>query len=256
MSNWNAAHYLKYGDERTRAAADLAARIELDAPKTIADLGCGPGNSTQILWTRWPHCDVLGVDNSSEMIETAKQSFPEQNWLLADLSDWTPANRMDLIYSNAALQWLPNHDVLIRHLFTMVAPGGALAFQIPSATYATVRKLIHDISRDSTWTERMDGPRNALTMEDPSFYYDALVAGATRLDIWETEYNHVLDSKESIVDWIESTGLRPFLAALDDDNECNAFLTELHRRVSVAYESRADGKVLFPFRRIFVIAYR
>lgn len=256
MSNWNATHYLRYCDERTRAATDLAARVKLDGPNTIADIGCGPGNSTQILRIRWPHSDVLGIDNSSEMIETAKQSFPEQNWCLADASDWIPANPIDLIYSNAALQWLPNHDVLVPHLFTMVAPGGALAFQIPSSTYATVRTLIHDISHDSAWTERMNGPRNALTMENPSFYYDALVAKATSLDVWETEYNHVMDSKESIVDWIASTGLRPFLAALDTKTERNDFLTELHRRVSFAYELRADGKVLYPFRRTFVIAYR
>lgn len=256
MTNWNAAHYLKYGDERTRAAADLAARIKLDAPNTIVDLGCGPGNSTQVLRTRWPHSDVLGIDNSSEMIETARESFPEQDWLLADASDWVPADPIDLVYSNAALQWIPNHEVLMRQLLTMIAPGGALAFQIPSSTYATVRNLIHEISRDSAWTERMDGPRNALTMEPPSFYYDVLVANATSLDIWETEYDHVMESKGSIVDWIASTGLRPFLAALDDDHERNAFLTELHRRVSLAYESRADGKVLYPFRRTFVIAYR
>ena len=168
MSTWNATHYLKYGGERTRTATDLAARIKLDGPKTIADLGCGPGNSTQILRIRWPRSDVIGIDNSSEMIEAAKQSFPKQNWLLADASDWTPANPIDLVYSNAALQWLPDYDVLIGHLFTMVAPGGALAFQIPSSTYATVRTLIYDISHDSAWTQRMNGPRKALTMENPS----------------------------------------------------------------------------------------
>ena len=138
--------------------------------------------------------------------------------MLVDVSEWTPANHIDLVYSNAALQWLPNHDVLIRHLFTMVAEGGALAFQIPSSTYATVRTLIHDISRDSASADRMIAPRNALTMETPSFYYDVLVDSATSLDIWETEYNHVMDSKDSIVDWIASTGLRPFLAALDTEN--------------------------------------
>jgi len=247
---------MRYGDQRTRAAADLAARIDLDAPKTIADLGCGPGNSTQILRTRWPHSDILGIDNSSEMIEAAKRSFPEQNWLLADVSGWRPADPIDLVYSNAALQWLPSHDTLMRHLFTRVAPGGALAFQIPSSTYARVRTLIHEISRDSAWTERMDTPRSALTMESPAFYYDALASEATRLDIWESEYNHVMDSGDAIVDWIASTGLRPFLAALDTEIERNDFLTELQRRVSMAYKSRTDGKVLFPFRRTFVIAYR
>lgn len=256
MPNWNASHYLKYGDERTRAAADLAARIRLDAPKTIVDLGCGPGNSTQILRDRWPQANVVGVDNSPEMIDAAKKSFPEQNWVVTDISNTTPANPFELVYSNAALQWIPNHKELMRHLFNLVAPDGALAFQIPSSTYATVRKLIHEISRDSKWTDRMEAPRNALTMESPSFYYDALVESARDLDIWETEYNHVMDSKESIVDWIASTGLRPFLAVLASDAERDIFLSELQRRVNDAYESRVDGKVLFPFLRTFVIAYR
>jgi trans-aconitate 2-methyltransferase len=256
MSNWNAAHYLKYGDERTRAAVDLTARVKLDSPRTIVDLGCGPGNSTQVLRARWPDADLLGIDNSPDMIEAARKAFPYERWRLADAAVWTAESPVDLVYSNAALQWLPRHDLLVPHLFAQVAPGGALAIQIPSSTFATVRKLIHEISHEPAWNERMVGPRSALTMESPEFYYDALAASATSLDIWETEYHHVLDSKAAIVDWIASTGLRPFLAALADAFERDAFLAELHRRVASAYELRADGKVLFPFRRTFVIAYR
>jgi trans-aconitate 2-methyltransferase len=256
MSTWNAAHYLKYGDERTRPSADLAARVELAAPRAIVDLGCGPGNSTRILRERWPQADVLGVDSSPEMIAAARQSFPQQDWLLADASTWAPAEPVDVVFSNAALQWMPDHRALMRRLFAAVAPGGALAFQIPSGTFATVRTLIHDISRDPAWNERMAGPRTALTMEPPAFYYDALSADANRLDIWETEYHHVMPSQEAIVDWISSTGLRPFLAVLATETERTAFLAELRRRVALAYESRADGNVLFPFRRTFVIAYR
>lgn len=256
MSNWNASHYLKYGDERTRAAEDLVARIKLDAPATVVDLGCGPGNSTQILRSRWPNSRILGVDNSPEMIAAAQGSFPNQDWLLADAADWAPATPIDLIYSNAALQWLGNHDRLIPRLLAMVASGGALALQIPSSTYAEVRTLIHEISHDPVWSDRLETPRNVLTMESPSFYYDVLVAAASELDIWETEYSHVMDSQDSIIDWIASTGLRPFLAALDNESERDAFLRQLRHRVSDAYDSRVDGKVLFPFRRTFVIAYR
>jgi trans-aconitate 2-methyltransferase len=253
---WNAAHYLKYGDERTRAAADLASRIKLARPEIIADLGCGPGNSTQILRSRWPDSNVFGIDNSAEMIATAKISFPNQNWVLADVADWTPASSIALIFSNAALQWLPSHASLIPRLFSFVAPEGALAFQIPSSTHARVRMLIRDISYDPAWTQRMTLPRKALTMEPPFFYYDALAADASSMDIWETEYHHVMDSQDAIVDWISGTGLRPFLSALHTEAERNRFVTELHRRVSSAYERRPDGKVLFPFRRTFVIAYR
>ncbi|MCA9133189.1 MAG: methyltransferase domain-containing protein [Planctomycetales bacterium] len=256
MSNWNAAHYLTYADERIRAAVDLAARIRLNSPTTIADLGCGPGNSTQILRDRWPAADILGIDNSAEMLDSAKKLYPDQKWELADVSNWKTDRSFDLLYSNAALQWIPNHDTLMPRLFAMVSSGGALAFQIPSSTYATVRKLIHDISREAKWNDQMRSPRNALTMREPSFYYDELVTSASHLDIWETEYFHIMNSKVAIVDWIASTGLRPFLAVLENERERHDFLNQLHERVNAAYEFRRDGKVLYPFRRTFVIAYK
>lgn len=253
---WDATHYLKYGTERTRAAADLAARINLEHPSRIADLGCGPGNSTQVLRSRWPDADIRGIDHSREMIDAATDSFPDQTWIVADAATWTADHPMNLVYSNAALQWLSDHDVLIPHVMANVAAGGALAFQIPSSTFAAVRTHIHEISHNPAWTKRMEIPRSALTMQPPSFYYDVLVDQASTLDIWETEYQHVMESKASIIDWIASTGLRPFLAALDSENERNSFLKELSHRVDESYETRADGRVLFPFRRTFVIAYR
>ncbi len=257
MFQWNAEHYLKYGDERTRPSVDLANRVALQQPQTIADLGCGPGNSTQSLRRRWPQAHILGVDNSPEMIQAARASFADQDWLLADIAHWTPDSPLDLVFSNAVLQWLPHHDALIPRLFAMVAPGGALAFQIPSATFARVRTLIHDLSYLPAWTQRMHAARSALTFASPAFYYDVLVsAGAAELDIWETEYNHVLDSKESIVDWIAGTGLRPFLSALESEHEKQTFINELRRQVANEYKLQVDGKVLFPFRRTFVIAYR
>lgn len=256
MSSWNADQYLKFGDERTRPAADLAARVALDEPASIADLGCGPGNSTQVLRQRWPSAEIVGVDSSPEMIQSAKKCYPLQKWVLADAADWTPPSSLDLVYSNAALQWLPDHGPLVRRLLGLAAQGGALAFQIPSGTFATVRTLIHDISHDATWNHRMEAARGALTMESPAFYYDALCDIASRLDIWETEYHHLLPNTAAIVDWMAGTGLRPFLAALDNEDERVEFVRELRRRVGEAYETRADGRVLFPFRRTFVIAYR
>lgn len=253
---WDPSHYMKFADERTRPSADLAARIKLEHPAQIVDLGCGPGNSTQILRQRWPETRVLGVDNSPEMLKAAVASYPDQEWLLADIASWQPAQSFDLIFSNATLQWLPDHKTLVRRLVSLVAPGGAFAFQIPSATFATIRTLIYDVSREAPWNDRMDAPRKAHTMESPAFYYDALVDLTSELDLWETDYQHVLPSRSAVVEWIASTGLRPFLAALDKEDERSAFLAELHRRVADAYSLRADGKVLFPFRRTFVIAYR
>jgi trans-aconitate 2-methyltransferase len=222
----------------------------------VTDIGCGPGNSTELLWLRWPDAHVVGIDNSLEMIAAATSAFPNRDWIHGDVRNWNPSSPSDLVYSNAALQWLPHHEELVRDLFNSVAKGGALAFQIPSASYPLVRQFIFDISRASNWDQRMIHPRTVLTMETPAFYYDVLAAEAVSLDIWETEYMHVMNSKSAIVDWIASTGLRMFLAALDNDAERQAFTIELQRRVDEAYDERSDGKVLFPFRRTFVIAYR
>ena len=256
MKNWNPVDYLAFGDERTRAASDLVNRIDLADPGVIVDLGCGPGNSTQVLRRRWPRSRVQGVDQSIEMIESARRQYPGQDWTVADISNWRPAEPTHLLYANAALQWLPNHEALMPRLFTFIAPNGALAFQIPSSTFAKVRTLIHAISEFPRWTNRMDDARRALTMNPPQSYYDALVTESTKLDIWETEYYHIMESHQAIIDWISSTGLRPFLSALEHDDERNAFVAQLREDVIKAYPQQVDKKVLFPFRRTFVIAYR
>lgn len=252
---WDADHYLQFRDERTRPAADLVARIALQDPTSIVDLGCGPGNSTQVLRNRWPTARVVGIDNSPEMIERARNAHPDREWELGDIATWSPAEPFDLVFSNAALQWLGDHATLVRRLFAHVAPAGALAFQVPSDPYALVRTYIDEIADDPAWRERMAGPRSALTMEPPAVYYDALAESARSIDLWETEYHHVMESPRAIVDWISSTGLRPFLDALDPDERV-AFVRRLTARVEAGYPVRADGRVLFPFRRLFVIAYR
>lgn len=256
MEAWNASHYLKYGDQRTRAAIDLSVRIQLESPQTVVDLGCGPGNSTQILHRRWPGADVLGIDNSATMIAAARQSYPSQNWQQADIVSWNPDQPYDLVFSNAALQWIPNHEHLIPRVFSIVGPGGALAFQVPSRTFARVRELVHEVSHNPKWDDRMQAARSSLTMERPSFYYDRLAGPGVTLDIWETDYLHVMESPQAIIDWMSSTGLRPFFAALDGEQERGEFLAELNRLVTESYETRPDGKVLFPFCRTFVIAYQ
>lgn len=256
MSPWNAHHYLKFGDERTQPAVDLASRIEIANPKTVIDLGCGPGNSTQVLRGRWPDARLTGLDRSLEMIAAARASYPEQDWVVASLETWLAPEPFDVVFSNAALQWIGNHDRLVTHLLAQVAHGGVLAFQIPSQHYSALRAHIEDVADDAAWRPRMQEAKAALTMENPSYYYDALADQVRRLDIWETEYNHVMEGPESIVDWISSTGLRPFLDALDTDAERTRFVDLLNRKVAASYLRRRDGKVLFPFRRLFVVAYR
>jgi trans-aconitate 2-methyltransferase len=190
------------------------------------------------------------------MIETARAEEPNREWILSGIEDWTPASTFDVVFSNAALQWLPDHCPLVQRLLRTVAVGGALAFQIPSADFAIVRDLIHDTALDGEWASRMSGPLAALTMESPALYYDCLSPHSRSIDIWQTEYIHVMDSATAIVDWISSTGLRPFLNVLKSEEETQLFLARLNERVHDSYWPQADGRVLFPFKRTFVVAYR
>ncbi len=256
MGAWSPGEYLRFADERTRPSVDLASRIAVERPESVIDLGCGPGNSTRVLRERWPDAHIIGLDSSAQMIDAARDEEPHEEWVVSAIEEWMPEAPFDVVFSNAALQWLPDHPALVERLFESVAPEGALGFQIPSASFAAVRGLIHAIALDGPWTPRMDGPLGELTMESPSVYYDCLSPHARAVDIWETEYHHVMDSAPAIVDWIASTGLRPFLAVLESDAETQLFLARLNEMVRETYVPQQDGRVLFPFKRTFVIAYR
>jgi len=252
---WDADLYMRFGDQRTLPAIDLVGRIDLAAPARIVDLGCGPGNSAQVLLERFPDAHVTGIDSSEKMIAKASESYPEGEWVLGDIAEWSAEKPVDLVFSNAALQWVPDHAALVGHLFAQVAPGGALAFQIPRHVDSPLRRAIFEIAEDSRWSDRMAEARGALTMESPVFYYDALAGHASSVDIWQTEYNHVLDGPQEIVEWISSTGLRPFLGVLDDEAEKQHLITLVGERVAEEYPRRVDGKIIFPFNRLFVVAY-
>lgn len=256
MEPWNPNEYMRFGDERTRPSVDLTSRIAVDSPAKVIDLGCGPGNSTRVLRRRWPGAQVVGLDSSPQMIDSARAKEPNEEWLVSTIEDWAPDSAFDVVFSNAALQWLPDHGSLVERLFGRVAPGGALAFQIPSFPYATVHTLIHDLVLDGPWAPRMASPLRELTMEYPGFYYDSLASEARLIDMWQTEYFHVMNSTAAIVDWIASTGLRPFLDALESQDETRLFLSCLQERVDDSYIPQADERVLFPFKRTFVVAYR
>lgn len=256
MSAWDPNKYLRFGDERTRPAFELAGRVAVESPATVIDLGCGPGNSTQVVRRRWPAARVCGLDSSPEMIAAAHKAYPDQEWMAGRIEEWAASEPYDVVFSNAALHWIPNHTALTQHLFAQVAAGGAFAFQIPSGAESPFRTAIQDVSEDAAWTDRMDAARNALTMEPPEVYYDALATQARALDIWETIYQHVMESPAAIVEWISSTSLRPFLNALASDQERQRFVALVTERVTKSYPTRTNGRVLFPFQRMFVIAYR
>ncbi len=256
MPNWDADLYLQFANERTQPSLDLIARINVSDPVRIIDLGCGPGNSTEMLRKRWSQADIIGLDSSTEMIAAAAKSYPAEKWLLADAALWTADAPFDIVFSNAALQWLPNHAILFPHLFAQVTPGGVLAVQSPAHYQSPMHKVTLEVANDPSWCHLMDAARNALTKEMPSFYYDVLQPLVTHLDIWETEYYHIMNSPQSIVNWFRGTGLRPFLEALETDAQRRIFEQMLLDGYTRAYPRQKDDRVLFPFRRLFIVAYR
>ena len=255
MTTWNPAQYLRFADERTQPSLDLVARLQISSPQTIIDIGCGPGNSTRVLHNRWPDARVCGLDSSPAMIEAARASSPELNWQLADAATWKAQTPFDLVFSNATLQWLPRHEVLIPHLFKQVARGGALAVQMPAHYASTLHHETLEVAADARWNARTQGARASLTNHSPSFYYDLLQPLAARLELWETEYIHVLSGPQAIVDWFRATGLRPYLEVLTETERAD-FEAALLEKYRAKYPQQSDGRILFPFRRLFFIAYQ
>lgn len=256
MPVWDADQYLKFQRERTQPAIDLAARVRLEAPQRIVDVGCGPGNSTAVLAKRWPNTELSGLDSSAEMLETARESQPGVHWFQADISSWEPETKYDLLFSNAVLQWVPNHESIFPRLMSFLDPGGALAVQLPMHYDSPLHYLVKEVSELPEWSEQTAEARQALGSESRSFYYDLLAPLSAELEIWETEYIHVMESVGAILEWFRGTGLRPYLEALPDDRERARFETELLERYTAAYPLQANGKVLFPFRRLFIVAYQ
>ncbi len=256
MSSWDPGQYLRFADERTRPAIDLAARVEVADPGRVVDLGCGPGNSTAVLRKRWPKAEVTGVDSSPEMIAAAKKSEPTGRWVLGDIATWAEEKPFDVVFSNAALQWVPDHAAVVPRLFGLVAPGGALAVQMPAHFDSPLHQLIDEIADRPEWRSRTAAAKKTLRVEHPSFYYEALAPHADRVELWLTEYIHVMRGPPAILEWIRGTGLRPFLAALADDKERAEFERLLVSGLSRSYLPQADSRVLFPYRRLFLVAYR
>jgi trans-aconitate 2-methyltransferase len=256
MPAWDAALYLQFANERARPAADLISRINHPNPAQIVDIGCGPGNSTEMLHERWPPAAVTGVDNSPEMLAKAKAAHPGWNWIQADAATWRSEHLFDLVFSNAALQWVPNHAEIFPRLFQLVAPGGAFAIQMPGNFYAATHTIMAEVAREPRWRDGLQNATEGVGVEDLSFYYDLLHPLAASLELWETEYLHVVEGPEAILEWIRATGMRPYLQALASDEQRKQFQDLCLARFREAYPRRQSGKVLFPFRRIFVVGYR
>lgn len=258
MSAWDPSLYLKYANERARPAADLIARIRLESPKNIVDLGCGPGNSTEQLKQRWPNANITGVDSSPEMLAKAKAGHPDWRWVLCDIESWHPEQPADLIFSNAAFHWIPGHGTLFRGMMNHVAGGGVLAAQMPNNFQSAAHTVIKEVALkgDPRWKNVMESAVGALDVQPPAFYYDVLRKHASQLDIWETEYQHIMDGPRAILDWIRSTAMRPYLDRLPDAEQRRLFEAMCLEGLQEAYRTNDQGKVLFPYRRIFIVAYK
>jgi trans-aconitate 2-methyltransferase len=255
---WDPDRYLTFADERGRPFVDLVARIGAEAPRRVVDLGCGPGNLTALLAARWPDAEVTGLDSSPEMIEAARRDREPTGsgvaFDVADLRDWAPAEPVDVLVSNATLQWVPGHLDLLPRLVAAVAPGGWLAFQVPGnfdEPSHTIRRDLAALPDYAAHTAGADHPDSY----DAATYLDALadLDAVDAVDAWETTYLHVLRGPDPVFTWVSATGARPTLQALPDDLRPR-FEAEFKTRLAAAYPTRADGSVLLPFRRVFVVA--
>ena len=256
MPDWNPDLYLKFSDQRSRPAADLIAQIKLEDPTRIIDLGCGTGNSTEQLHARWPQAEIMGLDSSASMLKQAGEHHPDWQWVLGDIASWKPDRRFDLIFSNAVLHWLGNHGELFPRLFHSVAPGGAMAVQMPNNFHSAVHQAMKRVAGDSRWAAVLSNVSEKYGVQPVDFYYNTLRKLAEHLNIWETEYLQIMNGPKAIFEWIRSTGMRAYLENLASDDQRADFEELCLEEIEKAYRPNDQGKVLFPFKRIFIVAYR
>jgi len=256
INDWDPELYLKYRNERTQPSMDLVSKINITNPARIIDIGCGPGNSTDVLRQRWPHSNITGLDNSPEMINKAKIDYPGLDWILSDILSYKPGFEFNIVFSNATIQWIPKHHYLINKLYEMVGPGGALAVQIPQFNEMPVGKSIEYIVSKIKWRELTKGCSELFTYHEYNFYYNTLLKFTNLIQMWETSYIHVLDSHQSILEWIKSTALKPYLESLNNIELKNEFENEILNEIRINYPAAKNGNILFPFKRLFFIAYK
>ena len=254
MHTWDPDRYLTYADERGRPFIELLARVDAADPAMVVDLGCGPGNLTALLVERWPGARVVGLDSSTEMIEKARATTPAVQFRVADLRDWaTGDEQVDVLVSNATLQWVPGHLELLPDLVARVKPGGWLAFQVPGNFDEPSHTIRAELAAQAPYAEHTAAVEVTVpNSHDPAVYLSALRGLGCEVDAWETTYLHVLDGEDPVFTWVSGTGARPTLQALPDDLR-GRFEEEFKRRLRAAYPDQ-DGRVVLPFRRVFVVA--
>ena len=250
---WDPAQYLKFAGHRLRPALDLLHRVDVAEPSHVVDLGAGAGNVTRLLRDRWPKADIVGVDGSAEMLTTAAAAVPDVTWQQADLAAWRASRPVDVLYSNAALHWIADHGRLFPALLASLAPGGVLAVQMPRNFGAPSHTAITAVAQAGPWRERLAPRLRPAPVQEPGFYFDVLAPRVAELDMWETEYVQVLEGEHPVKEWVKGTWLRPLLDALDETERAE-FEKRYAELSDTAYPRRADGRTLFPFRRLFIVA--
>lgn len=251
--SWNPEQYLKFADHRLRPALDLLARIPVENPETVVDLGCGPGNITEWLKKRWGSARITGVDSSVEMLAAARQRWPDMRWEKADIGEWLPKTPAQVIYSNAALQWLDNHRSLFARLYGALAPGGVLAVQMPKNFDQPSHVLMRAAAQEGPWRERLASHLRPSPVADSRDYWRMLEPLGAEIDIWECDYLQPLSGEDAVLQWVLGSALRPLLAVLDE-GEKEDFLADYGARLREAYPRENGGTTLFPFRRLFILA--
>ena len=255
MSDWKPKLYLSFGKERTQPSIDLVTRIDCDNPKRIIDIGCGPGNSTNVLKARWPNAEIIGLDNSEAMINEAASKYPSMSWICDDAcNDLTELGFFNIVFSNAAIQWMPNQDVLLSKLFGMLNEGGVLAVQVPCVKYMPMHTELKKLIATDKWKNQFVDMASAYSIHTADFYYNLLCNLTMEIDLWETHYYHIMNTHSDIVKWYSGSGLRPYLDCLKDNSMNTEFLNEYEDSLKVTYPVQSDGKILFPFTRIFFMA--
>jgi trans-aconitate 2-methyltransferase len=255
MPDWDSRLYLKFESDRTRPPRDLLAQVPLARARNVVDLGCGPGNSTELLAKRFPDARVIGLDSSPDMLQRARERLPALEFVQADVAQWQPEPDTDLLFANATFQWVPDHPAVLMRLLQALPPGGVLAVQMPDNKTEPTHTLMAEVARAGGWlTAETDAMQRGNPL-DPEAYYDLLRPHCQALDMWHTIYAHVLDNAGAIVEWFKSTALRPYTAPLEPDARA-AYLAAYEKRIAEIYSPRYDGKVILNFPRFFMVAVR
>lgn len=255
--SWSAKQYVCFEDERTRPVRDLLAALPEKEARSVVDLGCGPGNSTEVLAARFPGAAVRGLDSSPDMISAARQRMPRVQFAVGDVHTWNDPGPFDVILANAVLQWVPDHTGLLPRLVGRLASGGGLAIQMPDNLDGPAHRLMREVAADGPWAQTLAGAAGARTpIGDANWYYELLRPLCARVDVWRTTYYHALSGgAAAIVEWFKGSGLRPFLEPLDEVSRA-AYLERYTAGVARVYPALAEGSVLLPFPRLFLVAIR